>query len=142
MSLPAHRHPTPARYRDLFDWFDAPWTTVMPFGTSHHFRVEDYTEDGHYVVRAELPDLDPDKDIEVTVESNVLSIHAERHEETKVGRRSEFRYGALTRSIALPEGAEADKITAKYDKGMLEISVPIPKQAEAASRRVAVERPK
>jgi len=141
MSLPAHRHTTPARYRDMFDWFETPWTTVMPFGPSHHFKVEDYTEEGNYVVRAELPDVDPDKDVEVTVEAGVLTIHAERHEETKVGRRSEFRYGSLTRSIALPEGAETDKIIARYDKGMLEISIPIPKLAKAESRRIAIERP-
>lgn len=142
MPVPARRHTIPSRYHDLFDWLEAPWSTMTPFTPSHPFRVEDYTEDGRYILRAELPDLDPDKDIEVSVDSGLLTIHAERHEETKEGRRSEFRYGSLTRSVSLPEGADPEKITAKYEKGMLEVIVPVPEQAKSSSRRIAVERPR
>ncbi len=64
MPLPAGRHPVTARFPDLLDWLESPWSAVLPFGPAQTFRVEDYTEDGKYVIRAELPDLDPEKDVD------------------------------------------------------------------------------
>lgn len=113
------------RLPELLDWSDAPWTTMMSLWPGQNFKIEDFDSEGRYVVRAELPGLDPDKDIDVVVQDGVLSIRAERHEEKKDGGRSEFRYGTLTRSVTLPVGAEADKVTASYDKGILEVSVPV-----------------
>jgi len=139
MPLPARRHAVSARFPDLFDWVDTPWSAFLPFGSGQTFRVEDYTEGGRYVVRAELPGLDPERDVEVTVEAGVLTIRAERREETKEGRRSEFRYGSLTRSITLPEGADPDKVTAKYAKGILEVSVPVAEPAKSAARRIDIQ---
>jgi len=91
------------------------------------------------VIRAELPGLDPD-DVQVTVESGMLTIRAERREETKQNRHSEFKYGSLTRSVSLPEGADPDKITASFDKGILNVTVPMPAEAKPASRQISVER--
>lgn len=138
MPLPARRRAVPARFPDLLDWLDTPWSAVMPFGAAQTFRVEDYTDDGKYMIRAELPGVDPDKDVEVTVDSGTLTIHAERREETKQDRHSEFKYGSLTRSVTLPEGADPDKITASYDQGILKVTVPVPEQAKPAARRIAV----
>jgi HSP20 family protein len=138
MPLPARRHAV-ARFPELFDWLDTPWPTLLPFGPGQAFRVEDYTEDGKYMIRAELPGIDPEKDIDVTVSAGVLTIHAERTEETKEDRRSEFRYGSLTRSVPLPEGADLDKVTAKYSNGILNVSVPVPDKSKSAARRIAVE---
>lgn len=135
MPLPARRHAFP----DRFDWLDTPWPAFLPFGPGQAFRVEDYTADGKYVIRAELPGVDPEKDVEVTVNADVLTIRAERREESREDRRSEFRYGSLTRSVPLPEGADPDKITAKYVKGVLEVTVPIPEQPRSARRRIAVQ---
>ena len=90
--------------------------------------------------RAELPGVDPEADVEVTVESGMLTIRAERREESKQDRHSEFKYGSMTRSIALPERADPDKITATYDKGILEVTVPIPQQTARGSRQIAVQR--
>jgi HSP20 family molecular chaperone IbpA len=67
-----------ARFPELLDWLESPWSAVLRFGPAQTFRVEDYTEDGTYMIRAELPGVDPDKDVEVTVESGLLTIHAER----------------------------------------------------------------
>jgi HSP20 family protein len=138
MPASTRRHPS-ARLPDLFDWHEAPWASLLPFASAPAFRVEDYLEDGHYVVRAELPGLDPDKDIEVTAEAGVLTIHAERREERKETHRSEFRYGSLTRSVALPAGADTEKITASYDHGVLDVSVPIPEQAKPEARRITIK---
>lgn len=110
---------------DLFDWLDSPWATLLPFTAGQTFRVEDYVKDDHYVVRAELPGMDPATDIDVTVTDSTLTIHAERHEEHKEPHRSEFRYGSFDRSVSLPEQADTAHITARYDKGILEVSIPV-----------------
>jgi len=133
------RRASPARLMDPFDWLDSPWASLLPFTPPQTFRVEDYTDDGHHVIRAELPGLDPDSDVEVTVADGVLEIHAERHTERKDVHRSEFRYGSLTRSVTLPAGTDPEKITATYDKGILEVSVPIPEHPKEEGRRVAIE---
>lgn len=138
MPLPARRLMPPARFPDLLDWLESPWPAMLPFGSNPTFRVEDFTDDGKYMIRAELPGLDPQEDVEVTVDSGMLTIRAERHEESKQDRHSEFRYGSLSRSVTLPEGAEADKITASYDKGILEVTVPVPAHTKAGPRQIAV----
>ena len=137
MAKPPARRQAPARLPDLLDWLDAPWAPLMPFGPGHRFRVEDYIKDNRYVVRAELPGIDPDKDVEVTVEGGTLTIRAEHREEHKEAHRSEFRYGSFTRSVALPDQADVEHITATYDKGILEVSVPVP-EAKTEGRRIKI----
>jgi HSP20 family protein len=58
MPLPARRLMPQGRIHDLLDWFDAPWPSLLPFGSSPTFRVEDYVDDGKYMIRAELPGVD------------------------------------------------------------------------------------
>jgi len=133
------RRQSGTRLPDLFDWMESPWATLLPFGPGQTFRVEDYTEDGTYVVRAELPGLDPDKDIDVTADSGVLTIRAERREEHEEPHHSEFRYGSLTRSVTLPATADTKKITASYDNGILQVSVPLD-EARVEGRKIAVSK--
>jgi HSP20 family molecular chaperone IbpA len=123
---------------DIFDWLESPWTVLRPV-SNPPMRVEDYVKDGRYVVRAELPGIDPEKDLEVTVSKGVLTISANRHEETEGKHRSEFRYGAFARSIALPAGADEERIQASYDLGVLEVVVSIKDQeAGKAHKRIPV----
>ncbi len=91
----------------------------------HALRIEDRLEDDRYVVRAEIPGIDPDKDVEITVSDGVLTISAERREEISEKGRSEFHYGSLIRRVALPAGAVEDKVLARYQDGILEVLVPI-----------------
>jgi HSP20 family protein len=137
MARPPVRRQASHLLPDLRDWLDAPWAPLLPFGPASMFRVEDYVKDKNYVVRAELPGMDPDKDIEITVEGGTLMIRAERREEQQEAHRSEFRYGSFTRSVALPDRADTEHISATYDKGILEVSVPVP-EAKAEGRRIAV----
>ena len=69
------RPQAPERFRamfpDLADWLESPWTGPPPFLTGQAFRLEEAIRDNHYVVRAELPGLDPENDIEVTVDSRI-----------------------------------------------------------------------
>jgi HSP20 family molecular chaperone IbpA len=131
------RRQSPSHFPELFDWLDSPWATLLPFTSGQTFRTEEYVKDNTYIVRAELPGVDPDKDVEVTVDAGVLTIRAERHEEHEEPHRSEFRYGSLTRSVTLPANADGEKVTARYDKGILQISAPIT-EAKTASQRIAI----
>ncbi len=122
------RPQAPARFRamfpDLADWLESPWTGPPPFLAGQVFRLEESIRDDRYVIRAELPGLDPENDIEVTVDGRILTIRAERRQQDNGPYRSEFRYGSLTRAVKLPTGVDPADVTARYDKGVLEVSVP------------------
>jgi HSP20 family molecular chaperone IbpA len=101
--------------------------------------VEDFVEDGKYVVRAELPGVDPEKDLEVTVSGGILTIKAERREESNGKHHSEFHYGTFTRSLTLPAGADEDLIEALYGHGILEVAVPVTdKGKDKSGRKITV----
>ncbi|MGW3042866.1 Hsp20/alpha crystallin family protein [Kitasatospora sp. NPDC001159] len=122
-------------FPDLFE--DFPFELRMS-PEEHVIRVEESEEDGAFVIKAELPGIDPDKDVEITVEGGVLTVHAERREERKEKHRSEFRYGSFTRSIRLPEGCEEGDITAGYDKGVLTVKAPLLKAEMKQPRRIEI----
>jgi HSP20 family protein len=132
----------PARFRavfpDLADWLESPWTGPPPFPAGQVFRVEETTRDDRYVIRAELPGLDPENDITVTVDGRILTIRAERRHENPGPDRSEFRYGSLARAVRLPARVDAADVTARYDKGILEVSVPVP-ASKAEGTQIPVE---
>jgi HSP20 family protein len=107
-------------------------------------KVEEFTEDGTLVIRAELPGFDPDKDVTVTVDNGMLHIVAERQtEETDEDRhfhRRELRYGSFARTVALPEGADGSAIKASAKDGILEVRVPMPEPTPAEpSHQVPIE---
>jgi predicted unusual protein kinase regulating ubiquinone biosynthesis (AarF/ABC1/UbiB family)/HSP20 family molecular chaperone IbpA len=124
------RPQAPARFRavfpDLADWLESPWTGPPPFLTGQVFRLEEAMRDDRFMIRAELPGLDPENDIEVTVDGRILTIRAERRQQDTGPYRSEFRYGSLARTVRLPARVDAGDVTARYDKGVLEVSVPLP----------------
>jgi HSP20 family protein len=123
---------------DIFDWLEVPWTVLRPVA-GNPICMEDYIQDGSYVVRAELPGIDPEKDLEVTQAKGILTIKGTRQGESHGRHHSEFRYGTFARSVTLPAGADEEHIEALYDNGILEVTVPIADQsAEKASRTVPV----
>ncbi len=111
----------PRLWNELSEWFDQD----TPLHGSGMIRLEDRVTDTEYVVRAELPGLDPEKDVQISVANGVLTIHAERREQTETRNRSEFRYGSFSRSVRLPGNADAEGVTARYSNGILEITVPL-----------------
>ncbi len=122
---------------ELFSDFPS-WMGLHPMFKSHVIRLEDEMEDGHYVVRAELPGIDPAKDLDITVGDGRLTIKAERTEKKESKGRSEFSYGSFVRSVTLPPGADEDDITATYDKGILTVSVKVA-EAQPAPKRIEVK---
>ena len=105
---------------------------------AHAMRLEEYLEDDTCVIRAELPGIDPEKDVEISIADGILHLRAEREERSEEkqpdGYRSEFHYGRLVRSIRLPEGATEADVTASYKDGILEVRVPAPKKATATKQ--------
>jgi HSP20 family protein len=120
---------------ELLDLLEGPVATVRPHGQM--IRFEDYTENDRYVLRVELPGIDPEKDVEVGISGGVLTVRGQRREQQRDRYRTEFRYGSFTRSITLPTGANEDDVTAVYDKGILEVTVGL-EHAKPAERRIAV----
>ena len=89
-------------------------------------------DNGHLVVHANVPGIKPEE-IEIKVENDVLTISGE-HEETteetdKTFVRRERRYGAFSRSMPLPQGVDPTKIDATTRDGVLEVTIPLPKEA-------------
>ena len=131
--------PDPFSRIGLSEWFDR-WPDLfarrwpesfhgLPFA-EEGFRMEHFVEDdGTIVVRGELPGLDPDEDVTITLDDDRLTIAGEREErhedKDNGGYRSEFRYGSFERSVRLPAGAKTDEVTATYDNGILEVRVPV-----------------
>lgn len=129
-----------------FDWPELlfrRFTDRFPFFADDTIKVEEFREDGTLVVRAELPGIDPDKDVELTVDNGYLTLHAERREEKKEeGKeryRSEFSYGSFTRVIPLPAGATETDVKATYTDGILEVRLPVD-AGKAEVRKVPVTR--
>lgn len=132
---------------DIFSRFDRMfdhWVRAFPFPRPYSLvgmewmpedliRVDEYQEDGVLVVKAEMPGIDPDKDVELTVSDNVLHIAAQRREEEKTEEkgyvRQEIRSGSFSRALALPPGVTGSDITAAYEDGILEIRIPAPAPA-------------
>jgi HSP20 family protein len=95
--------------------------------------------DDHFVLRADLPGLS-EKDVNIELEDNVLTISGERkaeHEERKEGYyRVERASGSFSRSLTLPDGVDAGGVTAHFDKGVLEVRIPKPE--ERKPRKVSI----
>lgn len=106
-------------------------------------KVEEVREGSDLVVRAEVPGVDPEKDVEVSVTDSTLHISAKREERSeqreKGSYRSEFRYGEFSRNIGLPKGVDREAVKASYRDGILEVRVPWPTE-EATATKIAVER--
>ena len=95
-------------FRDMFrDFLSSEGQLGKAFeGMSNLMRVEEFVEGDTCVIRAELPGIDPDKDVEISVSDGIMHLQAVRRErsedERPDGYRSEFRYGSLERRFRLP----------------------------------------
>ena len=88
--------------------------------------IDVVTKDGDLVVRAELPGV-KQEDVDITLQNNVLTLSGERKAEQEEERGGyyvrERRYGSFSRSLTLPEGVDESKINARYENGVLEVTV-------------------
>jgi HSP20 family protein len=121
---------------------NAPWAPVMSEDVANRGflpAVDIRETPEQLVIVAELPGLDK-KDVNITIENQVLTIAGERQfeKETKdeTCHRIERSYGSFTRSFTLPTNLKTDKVEAKFDKGVLTIQVP--KTEETKPRKVNI----
>jgi len=102
--------------------------------------VDVYEDEHNVTLKIEVPGID-EKDIDVRIESNVLTVHGERkfekEEKEENFRRVERQYGSFTRTFTLPTTVDAEKVSAQYDKGILKVA--LPKKAEAKPKQIKVD---
>lgn len=120
--------------------FDTP--TVASAPARRFAPATDLIEsDSHYILRADLPGLSED-DVNVELDGNVLTVSGERRSSTEDRKAGYYRversYGSFRRSVRLPEGVDAEAITATFDKGVLEITVPKPEVAKPHKVQITV----
>lgn len=143
--------PAPRTSRDLATMLWAGWPFADPSWAWHEpdlpagvpIRIEELITADQVIIRAELPGVDPAKDIKVVVDEGMLTIRANRRENTQErtsrGFRTEFRYGSQVRQVQLPKGTSTEVVSATYSDGVLEVRMPAPAPGGKA-RRIDVER--
>lgn len=124
---------------ELVGWLEGDGSAMRTLGLAPTVPIEDFLDDGTYVLRAQMPGLDPEHDFHVNVEGDILTIEGERVEMHREENRSEFHYGSFARSVTLPAGSDVDALTAEYRDGLLEVRVPVSESADP--RRIRIERP-
>jgi HSP20 family protein len=101
--------------------------------------VDVYEDEHNVTLKIEVPGIE-EKDIDVRIENNTLTVHGERkfekEEKEENYRRVERQYGSFTRTFTLPTTVDADKVQADYEKGVLKIQ--LPKKAEAKPKQIKV----
>jgi HSP20 family protein len=116
-----------SRFDRMFDrWLDGHERAWTP-------AIDVVRENGHLVVRADIPGMKPEE-VKIEVEDDILTVSGE-HTESKEEKdtnyvRRERRYGSFSRSMALPAGVDAKKIKARTRDGVVEVTIPLPKEAK------------
>ena len=125
-------------FDDVFRGFDAGMPSLFGHGASWP-SLEVDASDKELRVSAELPGLD-EKDVEVLIDKDVLTIRGEKRSETEDRERrfSERTYGRFERSIALPFAVEEDKAEASFKNGVLTITLPKSADAVEQGKRIAI----
>lgn len=122
------------------DWPGSPLSTLHEL--AHRARsipVEQYADGSDYVIRLEVPDVDPVRDLTVSVETGTLTVRVERRYAGPDDAQSEFRYGSFARTIALPLGANIHNVTAGTHNGILTVRVGMHPEQRQSARRVEVQ---
>jgi len=105
-------------------------------------HVEVSEEQKSYEISAELPGVD-EKDVSVSLQDHVLTVSgkkkSEREEEKKDYVMSERRYGSFRRAFRVPDDVDEAKISAKFDKGVMTISLPKAATAKPKGRQIPVK---
>lgn len=102
-------------------------------------KIEEFVKDGKLIIRAEIPGVVPERDIDIFIREGYLTIKGERREEKQDEHRSEFTYGMFSRSIALPNGFDDTSIHANYVNGILEVSLDLPAK-EIKEKKIAIHK--
>jgi len=129
-------------FADLYNrFFDDEFFSTDLLKSGWNPKIDVYEKDQNVIVKADIPGID-EKNLNVDLEANVLTVSGTKEEEhetkEKNYQRVERSYGSFCRSISLPEGIEADKVTADYKKGVLTVTIPRSKESETKKISVKV----
>ena len=121
------------------------WSAATGTGPRRWVPAIDLVErEGQLVLRADLPGLDRD-DVDVQIKDGVLTVSGERkYENESKGEgyhRVERSFGRFSRSLRLPRGVDASAVSASFDRGVLEVTVPKPAQAQATKVEIGEGKP-
>jgi HSP20 family protein len=109
---------------DLSDRAGSPVSTLHPADEpAHPIPCEECAEPNRYVIRFELPGIDPTRDLEVWVDRHVLTVRAERDAETPAARETGFGHWMFRSVVTLPPRTDDRDVAAVYRNGILEVSV-------------------
>ena len=101
--------------------------------------VDIYEDEHNIILKMEVPGID-EKDLDVRIQNNTLTVHGERkiekEEKEENFRRVERQYGEFTRSFTLPSSVDSGQVSAHYDRGVLKIK--LAKKAEAKPKQIKV----
>ncbi len=116
-----------------------PSAPVWPTG-GYSVPTDVFHADDRLVIRMDLPGVEPDE-VEVTVQENTLLINGRRRfpfeaDEVRFTRRGTF-YGELTQRVSLGKGLDVEQINARFDNGVLEVTIPY--AAEVQPRKIAID---
>lgn len=118
------------------------WDLELPSESVNLPKIDVWEDEDKYVVEAELPGFDK-KDIDVNITDDILTIRATRkQEEEKKGKNyyyAERSYGEFVRSLRLPVEVDKKAIKAKYNNGVLELTLPKTKEAKEKSTKIEIE---
>jgi len=107
-------------------------------------RVEEFRDADTFVIRAELPGIDPERDVDLSVVDGVLRISARREERKEhkgdEGFRTEFRYGTFVRNVVLPPDVREEDIRASYKDGILEVRIPASQDQEQEPKKIPINK--
>lgn len=117
-----------------YDWFnaDSQWLSRVP-------ATNIKEQDGTYTIEMAVPGMSK-KDFHIDVENGMLTVSSEKEEESKEDkkhyRRREYNYHSFSRSFSLPESVKADDIKAKYEEGVLKLSIPKKEEAKKEHKKM------
>jgi HSP20 family protein len=116
-------------FGDLWEGRERMWTPA----------IDVLRKNGELVLRADVPGITPEE-VKIEVEDDILTVSGAHEESTeKKGEhyvRRERRYGSFRRSMSLPPGVEAKKITATTKDGVVEVTIPLPKEAKKETVKI------
>jgi HSP20 family protein len=121
------------------DWPGSPLSTLHELTEQvRSIPVEQYPDGASYVVRFEIPGIDPAHDLTVSVQTGTLTVHAEHRHTGPEDEQSELKYGRFARCIALPLGADISDVSATCHNGILTVRIRMRSEHERDARRIPV----
>lgn len=128
--------------RSLVDWNWDPFREMRGAAPLVSLpQIDIHENDKAYVIEAELAGMN-EKDVELAVKDDVLTLKGEKKEEKKEEKKdyllSERSYGSFQRSFRLPDGVDRDKISAEFRNGVLRVTLPKTTKAQQESKKIQI----